>query len=141
MISLLRPYHTRSLTSMKYEQNFSLSYTLNLNILIAMYIILIFLFDKFLIFFSNLHEENLCCLTSYCFWIVSERVLLLQNLNFRFHLFKENKDTQEALNVIAKMLGVQVGDMQFPRLNLLCSVSKPIFSCICLLAFLMDTWV
>ncbi|OIT35437.1 hypothetical protein A4A49_30459 [Nicotiana attenuata] len=25
----------------------------------------------------------------------------------RFHLFKENKDTQEALNVIAKMLGVQ----------------------------------
>lgn len=48
---------------------------------------------------------------------MSERVLLLQNLNFRFHLFKENKDTQEALNVIAKMLGVQVGDMQFPRLN------------------------
>ncbi|XP_009771202.1 multisubstrate pseudouridine synthase 7 [Nicotiana sylvestris] len=25
----------------------------------------------------------------------------------RFHLFKENKDTQEALNIIAKMLGVQ----------------------------------
>ncbi|KAF3679533.1 Pseudouridine synthase family protein isoform 3 [Capsicum annuum] len=25
----------------------------------------------------------------------------------RFHLFKENKDTQEALNVIAKMLGIQ----------------------------------
>lgn len=43
--------------------------------------------------------------------------MLLQNLNFRFHLFKENKDTQEALNIIAKMLGVQVGDMQFLRKN------------------------
>ncbi|XP_015062934.1 multisubstrate pseudouridine synthase 7 isoform X2 [Solanum pennellii] len=31
----------------------------------------------------------------------------------RFHLFKENKDTQEALNVIAKMLGVQVRSFGF----------------------------
>lgn len=28
--------------------------------------------------------------------------------NFRFHLYKENKDTQEALGLIAKMLGTQV---------------------------------
>ncbi|XP_069144642.1 multisubstrate pseudouridine synthase 7 isoform X2 [Solanum lycopersicum] len=31
----------------------------------------------------------------------------------RFHLFKENKDTQEALNVIAKMLGVQLRSFGF----------------------------
>lgn len=31
----------------------------------------------------------------------------------RFHLYKENKDTQEALGVIGKMLGVQV----WPSLN------------------------
>lgn len=29
-------------------------------------------------------------------------------LIFRFHLFKENKDTQEALGLIGKMLGIQV---------------------------------
>lgn len=27
---------------------------------------------------------------------------------YRFHLYKENKDTQEALGIIAKMLGIQV---------------------------------
>lgn len=27
---------------------------------------------------------------------------------FRFHLYKENKDTQEVLGLIGKMLGVQV---------------------------------
>jgi hypothetical protein len=30
------------------------------------------------------------------------------NLCIRFHLYKENKDTQEALRVIGKMLGLQV---------------------------------
>lgn len=29
-------------------------------------------------------------------------------LMFRFHLYKENKDTQEALGIIGKMLGIQV---------------------------------
>lgn len=29
-------------------------------------------------------------------------------LLFRFHLFKENKDTHEALGLIGKMLGIQV---------------------------------
>lgn len=27
---------------------------------------------------------------------------------FRFHLYKENKDTQEAIGLIGKMLGIQV---------------------------------
>lgn len=30
------------------------------------------------------------------------------NMITRFHLYKENKDTQEALGVIGKMLGIQV---------------------------------
>lgn len=30
------------------------------------------------------------------------------DVNIRFHLYKENKDSQEALGVIGKMLGIQV---------------------------------
>ena len=37
-------------------------------------------------------------------------MLIVSNIA-RFHLYKENRDTQEALGVIGKMLGVQVGAM------------------------------
>lgn len=36
---------------------------------------------------------------------------------YRFHLYKENKDTQEALGLIGKMLGVQVFPHLLPSLN------------------------
>jgi hypothetical protein len=36
--------------------------------------------------------------------------VIVRNIT-RFHLYKENKDTQEALGVIGKMLGVQVVSM------------------------------
>jgi len=68
----------------------------------------------------------LCCIfalwtpsydVSYFSWI--HEFLLVSKLGplnailffmWRFHLYKENKDTQEALRLIGKMLGVQVFD-------------------------------
>lgn len=50
--------------------------------------------------------------TQKCFFIKVD-VVLWQHVKVllpycRFHLYKENKDTQEALGVIGKMLGIQV---------------------------------
>lgn len=36
------------------------------------------------------------------------QISILLYVIVRFHLYKENKDTQEALGVIGKMLGIQV---------------------------------
>jgi hypothetical protein len=76
------------------------------------------------------HFASECCGIPFDLqFIIRIMYLLISNsINIsRFHLYKENKDTQEALGVIGKMLGVQVLVMLLRLIKLLCNV--PLLIC------------
>lgn len=64
-------------------------------------------------FSSNNYKINMAITVLICVICISNS-LDLYNF-YRFHLYKENKDTQEALGLIGKMLGVQVFPIFFLR--------------------------